>query len=417
MEQSLVREFFALFQSELFTFVFKVLLVAAPIWLPIVLTILVYRLWMRYIRMKFMSRQESILLEIRLPPEVTKSPLAMEIFLTSLYQTGTPQNLFDTYIRGQVPPWFSLELVSLEGEIHFYIWARKRFKNMIEAQLYAQYPDAEIIEAEDYTHDVYQTTPSLNMWGTYFKLTKADPYPIKTYVDYGLDQETKEEFKIDPMTSTLEYLASLGKGQQAWIQILIQSHTPRGFKYGNLQRTKDWTVEARAEIEKIREEATPSVPGAEFPGFPNPTKGQVATIAAIERSISKFAFDTVIRAFYIWEEEHFDNIAIPGLIGSLRQYSDNDLNGFRLGWFTDTDQYPWQDFRRIRRNAMERKMLDAYKRRSVFQYPYKNFHIRPFILTTEELATIFHLPGTVAQTPSLPRAKSKRAEAPSNLPR
>lgn len=38
------------------------------------------------------------------------------------------------------------------------------------------------------------------------------------------------------------------------------------------------------------------------------------------------------------------------------------------------------------------------------------------IFTTEELATMFHLPGLVALTPSLGRIPSTRSQAPSNLP-
>ncbi len=37
-------------------------------------------------------------------------------------------------------------------------------------------------------------------------------------------------------------------------------------------------------------------------------------------------------------------------------------------------------------------------------------------MTTEELATIFHIPGKVASTPTLARIPSKRSEAPANLP-
>jgi hypothetical protein len=50
--------------------------------------------------------------------------------------------------------------------------------------------------------------------------------------------------------------------------------------------------------------------------------------------------------------------------------------------------------------------------------PYKNYGgDKPFILTTEELATVFHFPsGLVSQTPTLKRVGSKKSEAPSNLP-
>ena len=40
----------------------------------------------------------------------------------------------------------------------------------------------------------------------------------------------------------------------------------------------------------------------------------------------------------------------------------------------------------------------------------------PFVLTTEELASLYHFPSSTAETPTLPRTDSKKAEAPANLP-
>jgi len=67
-----------------------------------------------------------------------------------------------------------------------------------------------------------------------------------------------------------------------------------------------------------------------------------------------------------------------------------------------------------RRN--QRTLLDAYKRRSFFNVPYKHLNGKPYILTVEELATIFHFPGATTTTPTLTRVPSKKAEAPANLP-
>ena len=38
------------------------------------------------------------------------------------------------------------------------------------------------------------------------------------------------------------------------------------------------------------------------------------------------------------------------------------------------------------------------------------------VLSTEELATLFHFPGTVAQTSALGRIDAQKAEPPANLP-
>lgn len=396
---------------------FRLLYISAPVWVPIFLGVLFFKWWMYYIRAEFVKEAGSVLLEVKVPKETMKSPLAMEIFFTALYQTGSA-TFSELYWKGKVRPWFSFELVSLGGQVKFFIWSPAKWRNLIEAQIYAQYPTVEIHEAEDYTTWAHCDPVNLPMWATYFKFTKKNVYPIKTYVDYGLNENPKEEFKIDPMTSVLEYLGSLRKGEEAWIQIIIQAHRKLTLKNDAVIFPKgDWKKSARREIEKIREESVLKTrKDSDFPGMPNPTKGQQNTIAALERSISKFPFETAIRGLYIAKKEAFTPISITGLIATFRQYSSNDdVNGFKLGWFTDFD-FPWQDFRRIRRTRAEREMLEAFKLRSFFQPPFKNFEQTPIILNTEELATIFHFPGSVAATPSFARLPSKRVEPPPNLP-
>lgn len=386
-----------------------------PIWLPIMLLIVFVRYWLRYIRTYAIAKDGNVLLELRLPQETNKTPLAMEIFLTALYQTGSVTK-WEAFWDGKGKPWFSLEMVSLEGKVRFFIWAPKKFKNLIESQLYAQYPTLEIYESKDYASAFNYEESTHTIWGTYFKLTEKDVYPIKTYVDYGMDRPgDKEEFKTDPMTSVVEYLGSIGPGEQVWIQIMIQAHTKEGWVHGRLREREDWKNDIDKEVEEIRKSTQTPLEDGGY-SFPNPTPGQIEKIKALERSKGKFPFDTAIRGFYIAEKSVFNPINITGLIGSFRQYSSNNLNGFKLGWFTDFDYSRVEDLARKRRTYMEEELLMAYKRRSFFHPPYKNFHGKPMILMTEELATIYHLPGGVSQTPTFERIMSKKAEPPQNLP-
>ncbi len=398
--------------------------ILAPFWVPIILIKIFFDLWMRYSRIDFIKKEGSVLLEIRMPEETKKTPLAMEIFFSALYQTGSA-SLTDAFWKGKIRPYFSLEIVSLGGEVRFFIWTMKKYKNLIESQLYAQYPNVEVVEAKDYTTPVYHDPEEMPLWATYFKLSKPDAYPIKTYVDYGMDKPgEKEEFKTDPISSVLEYMGSISRDEQIWIQILIQAHRTdklidaNFFRKESLFRFKtDWTKDIDDEIKKIMKTAeTQFSEGSEGVfKFPRLTSGQELTIKALERSRDKLPFETCIRGFYIAKKGSFNPINITGLIGSFRQYSSQNLNGLKLGWFTDYD-YPWEDYKRMRRNRIEKEMLEAYKLRSFFQPPYKYFHQKPFIMTTEELATIYHLPGGVVQTPTFERIMSKKAEPPHTLP-
>jgi hypothetical protein len=408
------------FHSPIIFGIIKLILIFAPFVIPLILANILFNYYMRYIRAAWILKESSVFLEIKIPKDTNKTPLAMEIFFTSLYQSGSATTK-EAFSLGKVRPWFSFEMVSIDGEVRFFIWALKKWRNLIEAQLYAQYPNIEIYEAEDYTMHVHHDPENLPMWGTYFTLEKEDVFPIKTYIDYGLDKEgIKEEFKIDPMTSVLEYLGSLKKGEQAWFQIIIQAHRKEKTIDGRFLNLKgDWKDEIDEAIEEIKKEATSvrvNSNGEKIPGFPNYTPGQIETIKSLERSRDKYPFEAIIRGIYISTKESFTPISITGLIGSFRQYNSINSNGFKLGWYTDPDE-PWRDFKRFRRNIMEEEMLEAYKMRSFFQYPFKNFEATPMILMTEELATIYHFPGSVAGTPTLGRIPSKKSEPPTNLPR
>ncbi|MEX0931600.1 MAG: hypothetical protein WDZ88_02505 [Candidatus Paceibacterota bacterium] len=427
----MLNAFFPYLENEIVQSLISGILAIAPYVLPFFFAFLLVELWIKYVRARYVAGVKTVLLEIRLPREISKSPRAMELVFISLYQGGSTSHL-ETWLEGKVRPWFSLELVSVDGQVHFYIWTHEKYRKLIESQIYAQYPNVEIVEAEDYTLNVYRNPKEFRdrqeanlingddspppIWATYFRLGKPDSYPIKTYVDYGLDKDPKEEFKIDPMSSVIEFLGSLKKGEQVWIQILIQAHRKEGRTDAHWKKEiPDWKKAAREEIDNIRKKATQKST-SQFGEFEMErlTPGQTDTIKAIERSIDKYPFEVMIRGMYIPVSE-FDPISITGLIGSFRQYSSPDLNELKLGWFTDFD-YPWQDFRRMRRSKGEWAMFDAYKRRSFFQAPYKNFNAKRYILNTEELATIFHLPGDVVQTPGVNRIPSKKSGPPTNLP-
>jgi hypothetical protein len=410
----MVSQFLSLLQHPIVQKVFYYIWVTSPVWISLFLIIKWFKEWIEYKQREWINLQGSALLEIKISREMVKSPLAMEIFLNTIYASGVG-TLADVYLKGRVRPWFSLELVSKGGEVHFYIWCLKASKGRVESQLYAQFPNIEVHEVPDYTLGVHRDPEKLSIgWFGQYALTKADAYPIKTYIDYGLDKTEEEEYKNDPIVPILEYLGSLKRGENAWFQILIQAHAKEGLKYGRVLVKPDWKTGVEKEIKEIVKKATPKSEKGD--AAPRLSTGQTDVIKAIERASSKPAFDTMIRATYFAEKDAFNANNIGGLIGSFAQFGSGSLNGFKPDFNAGYD-YSWQDFKGKKKAKNEENLLEAYKRRSFFNPPFKNFHGKPFILTTEELATIFHFPSSiVAATPTLVRIPSKKAEAPSNLP-
>ncbi len=409
---------FPVFFQGLVSDVINILYLLMPLWLPFVLGVIFWDRWLKYARGKFAVEQEYVLLEIKLPNEIKKTPLAMELFLNALFQTGGESTFIDRLFYGKSRAVFSLEIVSLEGQVKFFIWTRSFWKNLIESQIYAQYPDIEIFEVPNYTSFVKYDPKSLGLWGCEYKLAKDDFYPIKSYVDYRLESEgIKDEERADPITPILEFLGSVEQGQQVWLQIIVRAHKKERRKKLNwkdkikkmeISETQSWREEGQEEIKKLIEkvrvdEKDPSK------GFRSMTKGESNVVMAIERSISKLSFDCNVRGIYLAELDKFNAINIMGLLGSFKQFNSLELNQFKIAAATSFD-YPWQDFKGMRMNRLKRKLFNSYKRRE-FSADYQ-----PFVLNTEELATIFHFPGGVVQTPTLSRLLSKKAEPPANLP-
>lgn len=399
--------------SSRLSVLFSVFANTAVYWSPVVLGWLALNLWLRYARLRWIAAIDWVLLEVKLPRDINKTPLAMEVVLNAMYQTSSGK-WFDQFFKGRVKNWFSLEMVSIGGEVHFFIRTNKIYKDVVEASIYAQYPDVEIYEVPDYVRyvDYRGKEGEWGLWGTEFVLSKEDAYPIKTYVDFGLDKEgVKEEQKTDPITSTIEFLGSLGKDEQVWIQILIQPTGKRFKKPGKWFGKRDWKDEGKDLIEDIIKKAKKRSGGGENAPVML-TKIEENMITAIERNISKLGFDCGIRGLYLAKGDAFNAANIFSLLGAFRQYNSNELNSFKPAHVTSFD-YPWQDFKDIRVTKLKKRIFDAYKKRSYFYLPYRH---KPFVLNTEELATIYHFPGGVAETPTFGRVMSKKSEPPVNLP-
>lgn len=422
----------------------------------------VKRTYLAFVRAGFYSKQVYSLLEMTIPRGQSKSPLAMEVFLNTLHQTGGESNWVDIWLKGSTKSWFTLELVSIEGKVKFFIWTNEKFTNTIKTQLYAQFPDIGIKEIyqgdykNDYVANINFDISKYKFSCTEFKKKNANHLPIKTYTDYGLDKDPKEEFKIDPITPVLEYLGNLGKGEQAWIQIGIKapgkSYTKPmpsdakeaekfrkdyKLKWYDKEAKVDWTDAAKDDLKKLTKRDKKV--DKENPGNPAEmklTKQEIDKVDAVERGLSKLAFDTFIRTIYFAEKDSFSAANSSALGGAFKQYNTQHMNSFDSK--SPSVKYAIQDRNGLKVEADKKKIFEQYKARSFFypefipigtindvdEWATNKFKLKkdkytptvPFIMTIEELATIFHFPGDTATTSNVSRIEAKKVEAPANLP-
>ena len=418
----------------------QILIVTVGYLMPIPLTYIALNLWHHYRQERFIMGIKWALLEIQVPRDVIKSPAAMELIFTNAFYHKSGKGFWEQYIQGAPWFWFSLEIVSLDGRVHFYIRTPTRMRNLVETQIYGQYPQAKVVEAEDYAFHVpqYKKDGDWNMWGCEFKKLKEDFLPIKTYEDFGDDMKTgiKEEFKIDPITPMVEYLGSIPNGQQVWIQMIIRWNIKK--YHSHITNTHVDFYQAGVEfIEKLLGPYTRTQKNDNVIG----TFGkQVAVpehikpiITSVTEGLSQVHFDCGIRLIALSNKKHCSEDQFQNLRREVRllfrQYAQPYVNELDRVNSTQFDA-PWSDPTGLALTKIKKRMLDWYRMRVFFHPPLQYGTNYPkvlsaffpsgkpniFVLSTKELATLFHFPGMVSETPSFKRIESKIAKPPSNLP-
>ena len=403
-------------------------------WVP-----LIFILWRPFIflyvfwrRQRYDATIKRIVLEIKIPKEVLKPIKAMEDVFAGFHAIHDVFVWREKWIEGQFVLNIALEIVSLGGEVHFYIRTPEQFRGIIESNIYAQYPEAEIFEVQDYTKSVPQDIPNKEweLWGTDEINTKPDPYPIKTYKKFESESQIVEEKRLDPLAGLLEGMATLGPGEQIWIQIVAKP----------IRGEKKW-IEQGLEIRDklVRRPEKPkqksmiqegfevvvlgALPGGELsaekefiPPEMKLTPGEKEIVQGIEEKISKFGYDCNIRYVYLGKRDAFFRPRARIPFGFFKNVSSENMGGFKpdkrtltksksvFFWFLD-------------------KRIVYLKKRRLFRYYCKRwtpFFPRAggtFVLNTEELSTLFHFPGKmVVPAPAVLRVEAKKGEAPPGLP-
>jgi hypothetical protein len=404
--------------------------VLATVWFivfPVAFYFLFKMLWGDFIGGKFWGSVEWELLEIIPPNDVEKSPQPMEMIFSGLLGSMAGINAIEEHVDGKAPMFFSLELVSDEGRIHFYIRTPKALKNLVESHVYAQYPSAEVFEVPDYINDVPKLVPNKNwnLWGTDFILDKPDPYPIKTYKWF---EESVTGTMLDPLAGLIETMGKIGPGEKTWLQFIIVPQDQSDYESG---RELADEIAGRAKPKKAgilerffqdigdvtknifpamfgpvelpdRSESSPENVPVEFALTP----GEKDILKAVESGIGKSTFKTKMRFLYIGRRESFDKVTVGSTMGSVKQFSDINLNGFKPD--NDSKTFAIHLFAASRALYRQRKILRRYRDRDPSGHT--------FTLNTEELATVFHFPDMSVMTPSLKKVDTKRGSAPPNLP-
>lgn len=402
-------------------------------WIPIAITVAwgFVQMWQNYRQGMYSGTLKFVLLAIDVPAITEQSPKAVENLFSNLYGAKSSLTWKEIWIIGKFHPTFSFEIISTEGYIQFLVRTQTRFRDMIEAGIYAQYPDAEISEVEDYAQYFPTDFPDdeYDMWGGEFTLDQDYIYPIRTFADF--EDKMTGEIK-DPLGHTLEQLAKMRPGEHMWIQILVQPRdndwAKKGIKklnelYGKKEEMKKSVIIQGIETVVswpfgIIAHATGIEFGSLFGMAPEEPKKEPHVFLPLQETkqaeslynkLQKVGMGVKIRIVYVAKKNAFVKVERTGIIkGILNQYANLALNKFTLHIpSVPKDDYFWMKWSYATR---QRTLMAAYKRRS---WGVGADHV---YLNAEEIASLWHFPTISIKAPLVKKAEARRAEPPVGLP-
>jgi hypothetical protein len=428
-----ISEFFS---QPLYIILWRLLFLVG--WIPISLVLLwgFKELWIYYIQSKWAVTQKYVLLAIDIPRGNEQSPKAVENMFTYLAGAHGTLNLIEKYWEGKFQLGFSFEIVSIDGYTQFLVRTPEQFRDLVESAIYAQYPDAEITEVNDYTEGMPTKFPDdeYDVWGAEF-IQKLNPaYPIKTYQEFEHQLGDPKMTYKDPMASLMDLTSSLKKGEQLWYQIII---VPTGF---------DWPEIGDKEISKILGEkvkAKKNIFDRMIDGFlkilesfsemvyklwgdieekekekeddqfrmMNLKPKEKRQVEAIQNKVSKMGFETKIRFVYIAKKDVMNKPkVVNGFVGYMKQFASMDLNNLKPDMditATSTAYF----FKEMRLNWRKSSIMRNYVNRDSSAGRNRG------ILNIEELATLWHFPvESAVKAPLIQKASRRKAEPPMALP-
>lgn len=405
--------------------------------LAVVLSFAVVELYKYYKALRYTSDWKHVVLAIDVPAVNIQTPKAVEQLFSHIFSVMDPPTIASVFRRGFMQNTFSFEIISIEGYIQFLVRTLDKYRDVVEAAVYAQYAEAEITEVEDYVKSVPDRFPNdtHDIWAADYLLTEDQAYPIRTYEEFEHSISKDTIFK-DPMGTILESFSRIGVGEQVWFQIIIEPIEDKKWKEDAIKKIKELIGEKVAKKTSVLNSFSERVSGSskvimdelswqlnskegESPSSSNEkddgpkneilylTPGQKKILEAMEDKIRKIGFVTKIRLIYVAEKKVFNpSRAVNSFTGALNQFNIPSSNSILPKYITSVN-YFFKEQRKIYRKNI---LMRAYKTRD------KDMGRKPFVLNIEELATLWHFPMSHVKTPLLQKSENKATEPPSGLP-
>lgn len=364
----------------------------------------------RYVKHIVPRARGSVFLEIQVPkeqklddgnPQRTSADernamisVAEQVFTTiSQAESGMKGNMYDDYL--------SFEIAATGQRISFYINCPQHLQDLVEKQIQAQYPSAQIEAVKAYN----PFTPESKQAAVELKLQKEFMYPFRTY----------KNMESDPLNAITNAMSKLEEGQSAVLQMIASPASDKWQKRPRhvaleIQQGKSPSEVGRSEFSKamggFRSELANSLgmssgkknhenrESIDLSGRYSAiqlTPMQQEIVKRLEEKASRPGYQVNLRLITSAANQSTADSTMRNLLASFMQFSMPPFNGFQ---------------------TLKRKAKTV-----VYDYIFRVFHANEHILlNTEELASIWHLPTPMIETPNIKWLLFKKAPAPINMP-
>ncbi|KKW44941.1 MAG: hypothetical protein UY96_C0036G0004 [Parcubacteria group bacterium GW2011_GWB1_56_8] len=285
----------------------------------------------------------------------------------------------------KTPVVFEVAVPHIGEEIHFYVAVPKHMSEVMAKQVQGLWNGASVESVAD-DYNIFHTQGVVA--AAYFSEKEDFPLPLRTY----------RELDADPLASILGGFARVNAvGEGAALQIMVRPAPSSAKK------------KIRGVIAALRKGGSPEkIFGHKFPFGFSDVAAALNPKDDHKGAQEKVVDEAVIQALQAKMAKPLFEVNVRLLASAVSAFQANDIIDGLAAGFTQL-------------GSPDRNELKAVKPRSteriVREFVFRTFEpSETMVLSSEEIASIYHFPITTTETPRVVWLKAKEAAAPANLP-
>jgi hypothetical protein len=281
-------------------------------------------------------------------------------------------------------PWVTLEIAKVGGEVCFFVSAPAKYAGFFEKRITSIYPEAEVDECDDFS--IFNKNETVTCG--YALTTRPAFLPLKTY----------NSIDTDSLSAVTNVLTKMASDEEAALQISIRNSSTswrergtavltelsKGKSYYEAMRRTGIFAGGESETEKQKQAQSPM----------QTPKLDEELVKAVGDKLNQHSFETNIRIMVSIGDKMRSEEVFGQLSDALDQFSAPKLNSLNVT-----------------------KAKGGKAKKIIYDFIFRNFDSGiKSILSTEELASIYHFPTPFLKTPNVRNLQAKAAPAPAYLP-